>query len=76
MCKEGYVQYRCGCIGRQLGLEECRYRRAVKELKAAGRDDNDVNIITNNRYCAEYSGDKYYPQKHDCRQCTKNTKKR
>lgn len=76
MCKEGYVQYKCGCIGRQLGLEECRYRRAVNELRAAGMADFDANIIANNRYCEEHSGDKYVPSKHDCRQCEKKKKKK
>ena len=75
MCKEGFVRYKCGCIGRQLGLEKCRYRKKVEDLEAEGKPHSDTNVITNNRLCDERSGDKYQQRDHDCRKCEKKSKK-
>lgn len=75
MCKEGFVQYKCGCIGRQLGLEKCRYMKKVEELRAEGKSSSDFEVITNSRQCDNHSGDKYYKRDHDCRKCQKKPKK-
>lgn len=83
MCIKVIVQYACGCLGRTLGKDKCRYlshnESLLEELQGAGLRLWARAMEINNDFCTKMREEnewRPYRNRRRCGECTKARKER
>jgi len=82
MCGDVYVQYSCGCLGRKLGFQQCRFAFANDALMAAppptskNKEAYDRAVCDNMWLCEEEPDMLFQRVERLCRECAAVEKER